>query len=815
MRRYGLIALLSLMGCVSRNDVQCSGGVVCPSGTLCASVEALTFCVTQDQLHACKDIVDGGACDPDGTCHAGACIENRCGNALVDVGEVCDVAAIPEGERCSETCKSNETCGNGVTDVITNEECDDNNNLDHDGCSSACEIETIAWHLAGDPTATKQVKAAYDPVRGKVVVFDGTAGEVSEWDGIWRRFSVESPSPRGNFALAYDPGRSGVVLFGGTTDAIESGDAFLWNGVQWSQLPTAEPLEFPTMAYDIGAKQLVVFGARDSGTAETWVLGTDDVWTKIATASHPPVPGGIPRSAMAYDAKRGNIVYYDGNTKQTWIYAASSWTMQSPGVTPGVTRTALAYVPALERVVMFGGEEASGASARTYEWDGTNWFLMTPSNPGLARADHALAEDGRGHALAFGGTSSTSSSVPLADTWRFDGSAWTQLVRPPTRAAAAAAVDAGRHVLVRFGGGDDFSTPIGSETWELGREGWVAFPDGALADDSPPPLLFARMIYDTARGELVLFGGYQSDATFDDRTWIRRGTTWTVTHPVPSPPGRISHAMAYDAARGVTVLSGGIDALGNPFDDTWLWDGTAWTKDVSPGPGARKGSAMGYDPIAKQVVLFGGVKTMPSTELLGDVWIWDGAWHAVTTTIGTQPKPQQGASLTWDPAGQRLLLTGGLLAPFRTWAWRGSLQSAQWEAIVPLMTPAARQAEAVFTSLDGSGITAMGGASATALLDDWWELRSQGPRGSDQCERQLDADGDGKAGCDDPDCWPICAPLCPPATSCPTDAPTCGDGVCSPIESCNSCPSDCTTGCTAACGDLVCDAGETCPGDCP
>jgi cysteine-rich repeat protein len=812
MRRFGLIVLLSLIGCVSRHDVQCTGGVVCPSETLCASVEALTFCVTQGQLDACKDVEDGNACAPDGTCHGGACIENMCGNALVDVGEVCDVAAIPAGERCSETCKSDETCGNGVTDVITNEECDDNNNLDHDGCSSACAIETVAWHLAGDPTATNRVSAAYDPVRGKVVVFDGTAGEVIEWDGIWRRFSVESPSPRGSFALAYDPGRGGVVLFGGTTDGVASGDAFLWNGVQWSQLPPGDPLIAPTMAYDMAAKQLVVFGGRDSSTAETWVLGNDDVWTKIASATHPPVPDGGRRSAMAYDAKRGNIVYYDGQSTQTWTYAASGWAMQSPGVIPVVTRTALAYVPALERVVMFGGQDGADVSARTYEWDGTNWSLMMPSNTGLARADHALAEDGRGHVLAFGGTSSTSSTVPLADTWRFDGSAWSQVVRPPARAAVAAAVDARHHVLVRFGGGDDFNMPIGSETWELGRDGWAAFPDGALADDSPPPLLFARMVYDAKRDELVLFGGVQSGPSFDDRTWIRHGTTWEVKHPVPSPPGRILHAMTYDAARGVTVLSGGSDALDNPIDDTWLWDGTAWTKDLSPGPGARKSSAMGYDPIAQQVVLFGGAS---ATGPLGDVWIWDGAWHAVTTTSGAQPKPQQGATFTWDPAGQRLLLTGGSLAPFRTWAWHGTLQSAQWEAIVPLMTPAARQAEVVFSSLDGAGITAMGGATDTALLDDWWELRSQGPRGADQCELPLDADGDGKTACDDPDCWPICAPLCPPATSCPSDAPTCGDGLCSPIESCNSCPADCTMGCTAECGDLVCAAGETCPGDCP
>jgi hypothetical protein len=55
----------------------------------------------------------------------------------------------------------------------------------------------------------------------------------------------------------------------------------------------------------------------------------------------------------------------------------------------------------------------------------------------------------------------------------------------------------------------------------------------------------------------------------------------------------------------------------------------------------------------------------------------------------------------------------------------------------------------------------------------------------------VDDDGDGLMGCDDPDCWPRCAPLCPPYTTCPVDDPRCGDGACASLESRALCPQDC------------------------
>jgi hypothetical protein len=62
----------------------------------------------------------------------------------------------------------------------------------------------------------------------------------------------------------------------------------------------------------------------------------------------------------------------------------------------------------------------------------------------------------------------------------------------------------------------------------------------------------------------------------------------------------------------------------------------------------------------------------------------------------------------------------------------------------------------------------------------------------ERCElASADDDGDGLAGCADPDCWARCSPLCPPGASCPATAPHCGDGTCSQVEDHYLCPSDC------------------------
>ena len=94
------------------------------------------------------------------------------------------------------------------------------------------------------------------------------------------------------------------------------------------------------------------------------------------------------------------------------------------------------------------------------------------------------------------------------------------------------------------------------------------------------------MTYDTSRGQTVLFGGGRPGFNSGNlsETWIWDGTNWTQKLPAASPPARDSAGMVFDAARGQVVLFGGFrgDISVLPNSDTWLWNGSSWTQVLPP-----------------------------------------------------------------------------------------------------------------------------------------------------------------------------------------------------------------------------------------
>jgi len=77
--------------------------------------------------------------------------------------------------------------------------------------------------------------------------------------------------------------------------------------------------------------------------------------------------------------------------------------------------------------------------------------------------------------------------------------------------------------------------------------------------------------------------------------------------------------MAYDADLGSVVLFGGVDQPGSQSNETWLWNGADWY-EIHPAtvPTARWAAGIDYDPIARNLVLFGGF----GTTTLSDTWLF-------------------------------------------------------------------------------------------------------------------------------------------------------------------------------------------------
>jgi len=156
-----------------------------------------------------------------------------------------------------------------------------------------------------------------------------------------------------------------------------------------------------------------------------------------------------------------------------------------------------------------------------------------------------------------------------------------------------------------------------------GQNEWYQVPDSVPL---PGPTSHHAMVYDSARGVIVLFGGtIGASAYAQSETWEWSCATraWTQRNPPTSPPPRYTHAMAYDSARHVVVLFGGREDWSMPErNETWEYDGNNWSQRFPQTvPGARIAHAMAYDKARAQTVMFGGHL---SGARLNDTWLWDG-----------------------------------------------------------------------------------------------------------------------------------------------------------------------------------------------
>ncbi|HLQ37992.1 MAG TPA: kelch repeat-containing protein [Planctomycetota bacterium] len=154
-----------------------------------------------------------------------------------------------------------------------------------------------------------------------------------------------------------------------------------------------------------------------------------------------------------------------------------------------------------------------------------------------------------------------------------------------------------------------------------------------------------RFALDTARDELVMFGGSYQQAVWGgtvtiyiDTTWVYRSGSWVQMNVASPPPPRTGHTMVYDPVRQRTVLVGGGNA-GGVLSDTWEWDGTTWSQRLVAGPTAARGL---FDAATQRVVV---------ADQAGAVWSFDGsAW----TPVGTGASGREPTLFT---DGSALLLT--------------------------------------------------------------------------------------------------------------------------------------------------------------
>jgi hypothetical protein len=234
------------------------------------------------------------------------------------------------------------------------------------------------------------------------------------------------------------------------------------------------------------------------------------------------------------------------------------------------------------------------------------------------------------------------------------------------------------HGVLEFGG-----TP----TWPSGaqgsREAWIyeaGSTGGGLWLMGPRPKRKQAVMerqehaaaYHAGRSVVVVYGG--SVTEYDS---FVLGDTWVLTEDGKwraqmgqSPPKRYDSAMVYDPLREEIVLYGGRDRPGDNdsyviYGDTWLWDG-GWEFTGSYGPAPRYQHGLAYDYIRWTVVMFGG---MDNSQYYSDTWVLDGdGWRELTLVEHPGARALPGLVGTHD----RVILYGGVV-------WPSSFYGDTWE----------------------------------------------------------------------------------------------------------------------------------------
>ena len=280
------------------------------------------------------------------------------------------------------------------------------------------------------PSPRYAASLAYDAARSNFVLFGGQSGATSHnetwtFDGKnWnRRTPAHNPPARREAAMAYDPIRKLVVLYGGliadAAEGREGADTWTWNGADWTAVA---PESNGAPGHREGARMVstadgvILFGGRIGN-----VTYFDDAWgwdgTKWSRNDSTPRPPGRAYAAVAWDPLHRSLVVYGGTgfnpaagigaqgtpLGDTWVLAGVSWRNPKPPGPPALSFATAIWDRASSHVLLLFGMDCPRPTSDSWAWDGVGWSrVATGKVP--PRWGAAVAQDGNGNTLAFGGS---------------------------------------------------------------------------------------------------------------------------------------------------------------------------------------------------------------------------------------------------------------------------------------------------------------------------------------------------------------------------------------------------------------------------
>lgn len=351
------------------------------------------------------------------------------------------------------------------------------------------------------------------------------------------------------------------------------------------------------------------------------IIGTFVLCWALVSASPFPLGVGPPQPGLTVAAKGA-----PGAPPPGWSEVNTSGPPASAGAM-------MAYSARDHWFVMFGGWNGT-ALDMTWLFDPTTgaWEDVTTSPRPPARGDGMLAFDERSNLFVlFGGWSEAPPGVyhRLADTWVFSlgNRSWSlrsPAVSPPARSDSAVAYDPAKAVVFLFGGFDGSNYLNDEWSYSAANDTWTSLS----SPTRPSPRADGRMVYEATSRQFFLFGGNDYSGpnfTFHhlDDTWAfdRDASTWSPVSTDASPSPRDYSILTALPEFGELLLVGGY-GHNKPLGDVWAFNSTLrlWRNITVPGgPTPRFAAVGGYDPLSRELVMFGGLAV---EGLQSETWLY-------------------------------------------------------------------------------------------------------------------------------------------------------------------------------------------------
>lgn len=717
----GLAAVLA--GCIDSNLVQCANGLACPASERCDEVHQ--SCVLPEQLVVCEGLSEAADCTSgaiSGGCFDGVCLARGCGNRVIELGEMCDDGNQIAGDGCGGDCRSTEQCGNGFVDP--GEPCDDGDLQSRDGCDSRCNVERAVWSqpLAIAPTSLDAQYAAYDAARGRLVYIN--QGGTWEWDHVtWTLTPLPDTTNLIFENLFYNPELERVQMI--ASSLSQEARVYSWINGRWERADSSTgPLlwAFPPQAitvYDTTRHRMMMIMTN---TGAVWTVDSAGAWIELP--SMPEVPN---ESVAIFDPVTSHVVLetlYSGE----WVYDGVEWTSSVTSFGP---RVSLAYDAPRSRVVLVNHETQT-----MYERIGDAWSAVD-GGPAPCGSEIALSSLPMYYDSELAALSHFSSS---GERCLWNGS-WTMASPRLPFSPVGASHDpvSGDFVVLHNPRPSDPDSP--TELWRLIEAGWQRVE----TPDSPYGRAGALSVYSSGRKATVLYGEKLVDppggpgptlcgqpTDYDASTWSFDGADWSMLTPfrrfgMPCS----SNAATYDVTHGRVVLA--------THQEIWMLGDldSAWQR-LATTPSSGHVFNMAWD--ARTGTLVAARLSENGSSPLYE--LRDGDWTPIEITpsgLGASS-----SSLVSDlRSGTVIMIDKG---SGRAWERVG----AQWRTLPKTLLEGLFAAWSAYDASKGRVLYI--GRKDAGTFAMTMTRTSDTPLETCRAGENVDADGDGLFGCDDPDC---------------------------------------------------------------